>query len=121
MPEFNQTEQEMMLNVPESNWYQLSVACGHTLYTRVRLKYEKFNRQYHNIQCPLCEDERKRDPKSHPTSWVQVDTVKAATDGEVSNVLSALAFVLPRRIMRLDYGGGNSGNPFPYTTRERDY
>lgn len=108
-PEF--ITQEQIANTPKSNWYRYTLNCGHTVYTRVRLTF-RVSFQLHFIRCPQ---------GSHPTNWQAVENVEAVTDEHVSNVLDGTSFVLPGRILRTDGPGVASGNPFPYTTKDREY
>lgn len=109
-PEF--ITREAIVATPKSNWYRYTLHCGHHVYTRVRISF-RVSFQQHFVRCP----------QEHPVGcleWQAMEGVEAVTDEHVSNVLSGTAFILPNRIMRTD-GDGPSGNPFPYTTSDRDY
>ena len=102
----------------DSNWYKLTLECGHEVYTKVRLRYYH-SRNVHFVKCP-------QGPHDRPPEWKQVTQAEAVTDEQVSDVLSGNAFILPNRLLRtdgFDRAGKvlNSGNPFPYTTKDRDY
>lgn len=102
-----------IIEVPQSNWYKYKLFCKHEVYTRVRLTF-RFNDQQHFIRCPKCDGKA-------PTAWSPIELAEAVTDEHVSNVLDGSSFVLPRRILRTDGPGVASGNPFPYTTKDREY
>lgn len=112
--------QEQISMVPESNWYQYSLHCGHIVYSRKRLKMPKsYNEHY--IRCPQCQRQQQS-----PLNWQPVIAMKAVTDEHVSNVLDGTSFIVPKRILRTDGHTDDghtipSGNPFPYASKEDEY
>lgn len=105
---------EAVSQVPKSNWYKYTLYCGHEVYTRVRLTFRvSFNQ--HFIQCP-----QHHEP-ALPTKWVPVEKMEAVNNEHVSHVHDGSYFILPKRILRTDGDNRPSGNPFPYTSSERDY
>ena len=110
-PEF--ITREAVVKTPKSTWYRYKLHCGHYVYTRVRITF-RASFQQHFVRCP----------QEHPTGvtgWQAMEGIEAVSDEHVSNVLSGTSFILPNRILRTDGDNGPSGNPFPYTTIDRDY
>ena len=110
--------QEQIDQVPESTWYKYTLACTHWVLTRVRIKAPKSFHQ-HYIRCPQC-------PNSVPTNWTPVESMEAVSDEYVSDVRSGTAYILPGRILRTDGTDVRghvipSGNPLPYSSKDRDY
>lgn len=116
--------------VPESNWYRYTLLCEHEIYSRVRIRVPRdYSYMEHYIRCSVI--------KHTPLEWIAITKMEARTDEQMRDVSSGNAFVLPNRILRVDghyavrIGTGedsietirahNSGNPFPYSSRDRDY
>lgn len=110
--------QEDVNEVPTGDWYEYLLECGHKYYTKIRINVPNGYNE-HFILCKKCPE------GSYPTRWIPVVGMEAKTDAFVSNVLDGFSFIVPKRILRADGSrNGNivpSGNPFPYTTKDRGY
>ena len=109
-------ELDLVVNTPKSNWYKFTLECGHEVYARVRLKYDKPGMQHHKVKCPKCTEKNTR-----PTAWQDLTDYEAVSDEHVSNVLSGTSFILLNWIVRIANDNSPGGNPLPYTSRDKDY
>jgi hypothetical protein len=133
LPKGEHLKFEHISQVPDSKWYCYTLICGDKVYTRVRIRVPRdYSYMEHYIRCSVT-------PHS-PSEWQAVVKMEAVSDEHVSNVHSGSAFVLPNRVLRVDghyairfaeagsdlrehevIRAHNSGNPFPYSSRDRDY
>ena len=106
-------KQTDIAQVPQSDWYKFNLACGHYVYSKVRLSFARPSNE-HYTRCRKCKD-------AH-TQWTAISSVEAVSNATVSDVLDGTLFIVPRGILRTDGNkSGAGGNPFPYTTAKRDY
>lgn len=120
MPKNEHIKQPQINQVPESKWYCYTLLCGHMVYSRVRIRVGfDYSYREHYIRCPVT--------KHTPLEWQAIAKMEAVSDEHVSNVSSGNAFIVPNRILRVDGHNPNtnavvpSGNPFPYSSKDRDY
>lgn len=104
-----------MLDLPDSEWYRLSLMCSHTVYTRVKL-LQQYEQDDHYVFCPPCRQNKESDIYARPPSaWTRVLRVEGVSNDEVRDVRQWAAFLLSRDILRLQPNvPANRIRPFPY-------
>lgn len=110
-------ELRIVKDTPKSEWYKVTLDCGHFVYTRIRLCYEKPGMQNHRVRCPACPVGNQPDTVIR---WNLVINYEAVPTAEAEKETNFKKFVTNASFMRLfTHGGG--GNPLPYTSKNRDY
>lgn len=103
--------------VSPSGWYVYQLECKHWVLAKARINYPKSTVEY-MVLCRQCNDK-------HTTNWKLIVNMKAATQAFVDGTHDAMKYVAASRILRIDGISKNgtimnSGNPFPFKSKDSE-